>query len=59
MRTFRQLLTLASLALAATIGVGPPGAQGVTTGAIGGIITDDNGQPLQGAQVQVVNRATG
>lgn len=59
MRTYRQLLTLASLALAAMLGAGPLGAQGITTGAIGGIITDDNGQPLEGAQVQVVNRATG
>jgi hypothetical protein len=34
-------------------------AQGVTTGAIGGTVTDAQGQPVEGAQVQVVNRSTG
>ena len=34
-------------------------AQGVTTGAIAGTITSDQHQPVEGAQVQVVNRTTG
>ncbi|HYD52736.1 MAG TPA: TonB-dependent receptor [Gemmatimonadaceae bacterium] len=34
-------------------------AQGVTTGAIGGTVTDPQGQPVEGAQVQVINRSTG
>jgi hypothetical protein len=34
-------------------------AQGVTTGAITGTITDADGAPLAGAQVQIINRATG
>ena len=34
-------------------------AQGVTTGAIGGTVTDPTGSPLQAAQVQVVNASTG
>jgi outer membrane receptor protein involved in Fe transport len=34
-------------------------AQGITTGAIGGTATDTQGNPLQGAQVQAVNAATG
>ncbi|HEX5830248.1 MAG TPA: carboxypeptidase regulatory-like domain-containing protein [Gemmatimonadaceae bacterium] len=34
-------------------------AQGVTTGAIAGRVTDGNGAPVASAQVQVRNRATG
>jgi hypothetical protein len=34
-------------------------AQGVTTGAIAGIVTDTMGTPLDAVQIQVVNRATG
>jgi hypothetical protein len=34
-------------------------AQGVTTGAITGTVTDPEGNPVSGAQVQVTNRATG
>jgi hypothetical protein len=34
-------------------------AQGVTTGAISGTVTDVAGKPVENAQVQVVNRSTG
>src|SRR5437868_13771703 len=34
-------------------------AQGVTTGAISGTVTDAAGKPVESAQVQVVNRSTG
>ena len=34
-------------------------AQGVTTGAIAGTVTDPQGAPMAGAQVQIVNRSTG
>jgi hypothetical protein len=34
-------------------------AQGVTTGAITGTVTDPQGQPINLAEVQVVNRSTG
>jgi hypothetical protein len=34
-------------------------AQGVTTGAVTGVITDESGQGIESAQVQVTNRATG
>ena len=34
-------------------------AQGVTTGAITGTVTDAQGAPLAGAQVQIINRQTG
>src|SRR5947208_11312696 len=34
-------------------------AQGVTTGAISGTVSDAVGKPVESAQVQVVNRSTG
>ena len=34
-------------------------AQGVTTGAITGTVTDQQGAPLEGVQIQVVNSSTG
>lgn len=50
----------AALALLLLAGAqGSLGAQGLTTGAIGGVVTGDNGQPLEGVQVQIRNQATG
>jgi len=37
----------------------PAAAQGVTTGAIAGTVTGSDGQPVEGAQVQISNRSTG
>ena len=34
-------------------------AQGITTGAVTGVITSDRGQPVEGAVVRVTNRSTG
>ncbi len=34
-------------------------AQGTTTGAVSGVITSDQGQPIEGAVVRVTNRETG
>jgi hypothetical protein len=34
-------------------------AQGVTTGGVGGMVTDDAGAPVDAAQIQVINRRTG
>ena len=34
-------------------------AQGVTTGAISGTVTGPQGEPVSGAQVQIMNRSTG
>jgi hypothetical protein len=48
----------ALLALAITVPA-LAGAQGVTTGAIGGIVRNTQGQPVEGAQVQAINRNTG
>src|SRR5262249_18899253 len=33
--------------------------QGVTTGGLTGMVTDDNGQPIEAAQVQLKNNLTG
>ncbi len=48
------VLTTALLAGAAALG-----AQGVTTGAISGTVTNDQGQGVDGVQVQVVNNTNG
>lgn len=34
-------------------------AQGITTGAVSGVVTGDQGQPIEGAVVRVTNRETG
>ena len=39
--------------------VSPLSAQGVTTGAVSGTVTNNQGQPIESAQIEVVNRATG
>ena len=52
----RMSLTAASMLLACT---GALWGQGVTTGGITGLVTDADGKPVAGAQVQVVNRTTG
>jgi hypothetical protein len=50
----------ASVAFLATVGSPVAAhAQGVTTGAVTGVVTDADGRPLANAQVQVTNRATG
>src|SRR5256885_9376169 len=47
--------------LAAVVFVGPTvlGAQGVTTGAIAGLVTDSSGVPLEGARVVAVHGPSG
>jgi len=47
-----------SIALAFVV-ASPLHAQGVTTGAITGNVVDEQGKAVEGAQVQIVNRATG
>jgi len=47
------------LLAALAVGTTRLSAQGVTTGAISGTITDPSGKPLEGAQVQIINRSTG
>jgi hypothetical protein len=48
-----------SLALAAMLAAGSLEAQGVTTGAISGVVLDSAGTGLADAQIQVTNRSTG
>jgi hypothetical protein len=53
--------TLRAAAIMAVIcgGAAPLAAQGVTTGAISGTVTNEQGKAMEGAQVQVTNRSTG
>ncbi len=57
MRTFRSMLVLALASLVGAADVAS--AQGVTTGAISGLVTDEAGKPVAAAQVQVENRSNG
>src|SRR5881394_2889836 len=46
--------------IAALLGTGQAlSAQGITTGAIAGAVTGEQGQPVEGAQIQIVNNTTG
>lgn len=59
MITKRPLISLTAL-IAFIAGVASfANAQGVTTGALSGAVTDASGAPVAGAQVQVVNHSTG
>ena len=49
-------VVVATLAVLAPVTVA---AQGVTTGAVTGVISDESGQGIENAQVQITNRATG
>ncbi|HEX2692583.1 MAG TPA: carboxypeptidase regulatory-like domain-containing protein [Gemmatimonadaceae bacterium] len=56
----RARVSLATIAVALLAFLPDPGfAQGVTTGAISGTITNEQGQGVEAAQVQVVNRSNG
>lgn len=50
---------LAALAVAGVLLPGSARAQGVTTAAVSGTVTDETGQPVADAQIQVLNTATG
>ena len=57
MRKFRSLVVLA---LSAMVGVAnAASAQGVTTGAISGIVVEESGKPVEGALIQVENTGNG
>jgi hypothetical protein len=59
MTMHRFLRTLAAVALVAGAAPSRVHAQGVTTGAVSGVVVDNSGQPADNVQIQVVNRATG
>ncbi|WP_275829557.1 TonB-dependent receptor [Roseisolibacter sp. H3M3-2] len=50
---------MATAFMAAAASASGAHAQGATTGAVTGVVTGPNGQPVENAQVQVVNRQTG
>ena len=58
MFSFRSLLTAATVLALAIISPGVH-AQGVTTGAITGTVTDENGQGIEGVQIELRNPRTG
>src|SRR5690348_4741042 len=55
------LWTLRAVAIvsALVVGTSRASAQGVTTGAISGTVSDEQNQPLQGVQIRITNRSTG
>ena len=55
----RQFLTVATALALVTGASARLLAQGVTTGAVSGTVTDPTGAPIEGAQVQVRNSRTG
>src|SRR5262245_17157133 len=50
---------LGALALFAAVPLGAMHAQGITTGAIAGTVTDTAGNPVSGVQVRIQNKTTG
>jgi hypothetical protein len=46
-------------AAALLVSANPGFAQGVTTGAVSGTITNDQGQPVESAQIEILNALTG
>ncbi|MEQ1692440.1 MAG: carboxypeptidase regulatory-like domain-containing protein, partial [Gemmatimonas sp.] len=56
----RKLRSLFVLALGVMVGSADvAAAQGVTTGAIAGLVADESGKPIDGALIQVENRSNG
>jgi len=59
MLRFRAIAALGAAAALAALSPPTVAAQGVTTGAVTGVVTDESGQGIENAQIQVINRATG
>jgi outer membrane receptor for ferrienterochelin and colicin len=60
MKQLRRWLTLAAAALVVvSVGSARANAQGVTTGALRGAVTDSAGNPLEGVQIRATSKATG
>src|SRR2546430_7619764 len=55
-RSLRPCVLVATLAFAGTTALG---AQGVTTAAIAGVVTDSSGSPLEGARVAALHGPSG
>ena len=56
---FRKVMPAVAAVLATTLLAGALSAQGVTTGAAAGLITDQNGNPMSGATVEFTHEPTG
>lgn len=59
MKLIHRLAGCTALALIGALPQRVVSAQGVTTGAIGGLVTDSAGNPIGQVQMQIVNRTTG
>ena len=57
--SIRPLIGVAAVLALLSISATPAAAQGVTTGALTGTVTDANGQPIESAQIQIRNARTG
>ncbi|HJU74619.1 MAG TPA: carboxypeptidase regulatory-like domain-containing protein [Gemmatimonadaceae bacterium] len=55
----RRLAVFSAIALLGAVPLSSVAGQGVTTGAIGGLVTDSAGNPLGQVQIQIVQRQTG
>ncbi len=55
----RLFIAIAAVFAMCSAGINSAAAQGVTTGAFAGTVTDANGAGIANAQVQVTNRSTG
>jgi len=56
----RAQLSVAALAAVLSLcAIRSTAAQGISTGAVSGVITSDQGQPVEGAVVRITNRSTG
>ncbi len=59
MPQYRLRLLCAAASALLLSAANPVFAQGVTTGAISGTVLNDQGKPVESAQIEVLNRATG
>ena len=59
MPQYRMRFLCAAAAALLISSASPVFAQGVTTGAVSGTITNNQGQTVESAQIEIVNRATG
>ncbi|MEZ4411626.1 MAG: carboxypeptidase regulatory-like domain-containing protein [Gemmatimonadales bacterium] len=56
---FRRVATATAMGVLFTLGAGNLFAQGVTTAAVTGTVTQESGAPVEGAMITLTNRGTG
>ena len=59
MMSKRPFIGVLAIIAALSFSARPTAAQGVTTGGVTGTVTDENGQPVEGAQIQLRSAQTG